>query len=59
MARQLAPAGSMAQDALAREVESLSKAGNAHQAFVRAREYIERYPGGRRLRAVQLYGGVE
>jgi hypothetical protein len=49
----------MAQDSLAREVESLSKAGNAQRAFVRAREYMERYPAGRRLRAVQLYGGVE
>ena len=49
----------MAQDALAREVESLSKAGNARKAYQRAQEYIERYPGGRRLRAVQLYGGVE
>jgi transmembrane sensor len=58
LAQELAPAGSMAQDALAREVEALSKAGNAQQAFVRAQKYLSRYPNGRRLRAVQLYGGV-
>lgn len=58
LARKLAPAGSLAQDALAREVEALSKGGNAEKAYVRAREYIEAYPNGRRLRAVQLYGGI-
>lgn len=59
LSRRLAPSGSMAQDALAREVEALSKAGNARKAYVRAQEYLRRYPGGRRLRAVQLYGGLE
>jgi transmembrane sensor len=58
-ARALAPNGSLAQDALAREVEALSKGGNAQKAYVRAREYLQQYPNGRRLRAVQLYGGVE
>jgi transmembrane sensor len=59
LARALAPNGSMAQDALAREVEALSKGGNAQKAYVRAREYLGLYPNGRRLRAVQLYGGLE
>lgn len=58
-ARALAPNGSLAQDALAREVEALSKGGNAQKAYVRAREYMSQYPNGRRLRAVQLYGGIE
>jgi transmembrane sensor len=58
-ARALAPNGSLAQDALAREVEALSKGGNAQKAYVRAREYLKQYPNGRRLRAVQLYGGIE
>jgi len=58
LARKLAPNGSLAQDALAREVEALSKGGNARKAYVRAREYLERYPNGRRVRAVQLYGGL-
>jgi transmembrane sensor len=58
LARTLAPSGSLAQDALAREVEAHSKGGDAHQAWVRAREYLKRYPKGRRLRAVELYGGL-
>ena len=58
-ARKLAPSGSLAQDALAREVEALSKAGYPDQAYKRAREYVERFPEGRRLRAVQLYGGLQ
>jgi len=58
-ARRLAPAGSLAQDALAREVEALSKGGNAQKAYVRAQEYLRAYPNGRRVRAVQLYGGIE
>jgi transmembrane sensor len=58
MARQLAPNGSLAQDALAREVEAWSKAGRPEDAYRRAREYVDTYPKGRRLRAVQLYGGL-
>jgi len=59
LARKLAPTGSLAQDALAREVEALSKGGNAEKAYVRAQEYLQAYPNGRRVRAVQLYGGIE
>jgi transmembrane sensor len=58
MARTIAPQGSLAQDALAREVEALSKAGHPHEAYQRAHQYVESYPEGRRLRAVQLYGGL-
>jgi transmembrane sensor len=58
-ARKLSPHGSLAQDALAREVEALSKGGNAQKAYQRALEYLKRYPSGQRLRAVQLYGGLE
>jgi transmembrane sensor len=58
MARQLAPNGSLAQDALAREVEAWSKAGRPDDAYRRAQDYVETYPKGRRLRAVQLYGGL-
>ena len=57
-ARDLAPRGSLAQDALAREVEAWSKAGHPQEAYERARQYVESYPAGRRLRAVQLYGGL-
>jgi transmembrane sensor len=59
LARSLAPSGSLAQDALAREVEALSKGGHADKANLRAQEYLKRYPSGRRVRAVQLYGGME
>jgi len=58
-ARKLSPNGSLAQDALAREVEALSKGGNAQKAYQRAQEYLRRYPSGQRVRAVQLYGGLE
>jgi transmembrane sensor len=57
-ARSLAPTGSLAQDALAREVEALSKGGNAQRAYLHAQEYLRKYPNGRRVRAVQLYGGI-
>lgn len=59
LARSIAPQGSLAQDALAREVEAWSKAGNSHQAYERAQLYVQLYPSGRRLRAVRLYGGLE
>jgi transmembrane sensor len=58
-ARSLAPAGSLAQDALAREVEARSKAGDANTANARAREYLDKYPEGARTRAVRLFGGIE
>jgi transmembrane sensor len=58
-ARSIAPQGSLAQDALAREVEAWSKAGNSHEAYERAQLYVQLYPSGRRLRAVRLYGGLE
>ncbi|HKU44792.1 MAG TPA: FecR family protein [Polyangiales bacterium] len=59
LARDIAPHGSLAQDALAREVEAWSKAGNSHEAYQRAQLYVQLYPTGRRLRAVRLYGGLE
>jgi transmembrane sensor len=59
LARSSAPNGSLAQDALAREVEAWSKAGKSHEAYQRAQLYVQTYPNGRRLRAVRLYGGLE
>lgn len=58
-ARKLSPSGAMAQDALAREVESWSRAGEASLARERAKQYLERYPTGRRLKAVRYHGGIE
>ena len=59
MAYRLSPSGSLAQDALAREVEALSKGGREHDAYLRAQDYVRRYPQGRRLRAVRLYGNLD
>lgn len=57
--RRLAPNGALAQDALAREVESWSRAGDATLARRRAEEYVELYPNGRRLKAVKRLGGLD
>lgn len=54
----LDPEGPMAQDALAREVEAWSRAGEAGRARERAREYIRQYPSGRRLHSVRHFGEV-
>jgi len=58
-ARGLAPEGPLAEDALAREVESWSRAGDAGRTRIRAQEYLRCYPTGRRLHAVRALGGVE
>jgi transmembrane sensor len=57
-ARELAPQGSLAQDALAREVESWSKAGHAKEAYARSRLFTQLYPDSRRARVVERYGGT-
>ena len=51
--------GPMAQDALAREVEAWSRAGDRTRCRERADEYIRRYPSGRRLQAVRHYAGLD
>jgi transmembrane sensor len=58
-ARELAPDGPLAEDALAREVEAWSRAGEAELARQRAVSYARRYPDGRRARAVKHFGGLE
>jgi transmembrane sensor len=58
-ARRLAPAGALAQDALAREVESLSRAGDTTRARSRAQKYLELYPNDRRAASVRRFGGIE
>jgi transmembrane sensor len=58
-AQRLAPKGALSQDALAREVESWSRAGDAALARERAERYSERYPKGRRLQAVRRLGGLD
>jgi len=58
-ARRLAPAGPLAEDCLAREVEAWSRAGDTARTRDRASEYLERYPAGARARTVRLFGGLD
>jgi len=58
-ARELAPDGPLAEDALAREVEAWSRAGETDVARARAQSYLEHYPHGRRAHAVRKFGGLE
>jgi transmembrane sensor len=51
-ARVLAPHGPLAEDALAREVEAWSRAGEPARARARADDYLRAYPNGRRAAAV-------
>jgi len=57
-ARRFDPGGALAQDALAREVESWSRAGDLSVAHDRAEEYVSTYPKGRRLALVKRLGGL-
>ena len=58
-ARELSPSGSLAPDALAREVEAWHRAGEPGLAHARAEEYVRLYRGGQREAAVREYGGLE
>lgn len=57
-ARERASEAPLAEDALAREVEAWSKAGEASLAYDRAELFLRRYPNSRRLRMVALHGGL-
>jgi transmembrane sensor len=57
-ARVLSPNGSLAQDALAREVEAAHRAGDPARARALALEYLDRHPDGRRVQAVRRFGGL-
>lgn len=59
LARRLAPLGALASDALARETEAAAAAGDEARARRLATEFVSRYPTGRRVGAVQRYGGLE
>ena len=58
-ARALAPTGPLAADALGREVEAWSRAGDTGRARARAEEYLRAYPKGARLSSVRRFGGLE
>jgi transmembrane sensor len=57
-ARELSLNASLAEDALARQVEAAYRAGDAAHARSLAREYLGKYPKGRRVHAVQRFGGL-
>jgi transmembrane sensor len=58
-AQALGPGGPLEEDALAREVEGWSRAGDANRAHATAERYVSRYPAGRRLRAVKKFGELD
>lgn len=58
-ARRLAPRGALAEDALAREVEAWSRAGDTALARARAEEFVRLYPDGRGVAAVKRLGGLD
>jgi transmembrane sensor len=57
-ARELSLNASLAEDALARQVEAAHRAGDGAQARALAAEYVRRYPDGRRVRAVRRFGNL-
>lgn len=58
-AQRLDTTGSLSEDALAREVECWSRAGETEQARSRAEAYLTRYPNGRRTQFVRRLGGID
>jgi transmembrane sensor len=58
-AARLDPASSLAQDALAREVEAWHRAGRQERARALAEEYLARFPSGVRVDAVRRFGGID
>jgi transmembrane sensor len=57
-ARELSLNPSLSEDALARQVEAAYHAGDSARARSLAREYLASYPSGRRVHAVQRFGGL-
>jgi transmembrane sensor len=58
-ARALAPAGPLASDALAREVQARAAGGERASARALAREYLSRYPAGTHTVWVRRWGAIE
>jgi transmembrane sensor len=58
-ARARAAGGPLAEDALAREVEATSRAGDTTRSRELARTYHNLYPQGRRAKAVSRFGGLD
>jgi transmembrane sensor len=58
-ARVRSAGGPLAEDALAREVEALSRAGDVTRSREQALLYRKLYPNGRRAKAVSRFGGLD
>jgi outer membrane protein assembly factor BamD (BamD/ComL family) len=56
LVRQLAPAGALVEDALAREAEALEQAGQHAAARRLAEDYLKQYPSGRRSEKLRELG---
>ncbi len=57
-ARQLAPNGSLAADALAHEAECLQMAGEKERAQNKAKQYLKLFPQGRKADSMRRMGGA-
>lgn len=57
-ARELSLNPSLSEDALARQVEAAFRAGDSSHARALAEAYLASYPKGRRVHAVQRFGGL-
>ena len=55
----LNPPRTLAEDALAAEVEAWHEAGDSAQAKRQALTYLERYPGGLHVRKIRRFGGLD
>ena len=59
LSRRLAPSGSLAEDALAHEVEAAAQLGDSARAHTLAQRYAADYPDSRRLPNLRKAGGLE
>jgi transmembrane sensor len=59
LVQKLAPGGALAEDALARQAEALSRAGQRDRARALASEYRTRYPSGKHLSSLQKLGALD
>lgn len=59
LVRSLSPSGALYEDALAREVEAWSRAGDKANARSSAEVYLSKYPTSQRRTSVRSFGGIE
>jgi len=53
------PKSTLAEDALAREVEARARAGSRGEARALAERYVSQYPAGVHVRSVRRFGGLD